>query len=162
MLPIDVLESLPIDVLESTVMAGTNLKARAGQNARNHLEDTDVSSGMPDSAGVPEAPSTEFNPFAHRDSSSLTRSSLAAQAIMASITGYQRFLSPLKSQPTCRFYPTCSQYALDAVREHGALVGSWLAVKRISKCHPLHPGGLDPVPARASSARRDRRLLEDR
>ena len=67
---------------------------------------------------------------------------------------------------SCKYHPSCSQYALEAVREHGAVVGAWLAVKRISKCHPLHPGGLDPVPARASSTRRgearDHRLLEDR
>jgi uncharacterized protein len=148
-------------------MAATNDTARAGQNARNHIEDADVSSSVPDSLPVGAllaAPSPEFDPFAHRGGSSATRSSLAAQAIMASITGYQKFLSPLKAQPTCRFYPTCSQYALDAVSEHGAVVGSWLAVKRISKCHPLHPGGLDPVPP--ARVRRSQnapiRLLEDR
>jgi putative membrane protein insertion efficiency factor len=58
---------------------------------------------------------------------------------------YRRFISPLKA-PTCRFYPTCSQYALDALDIHGPLKGSWLAVKRLSKCHPFHPGGYDPVP----------------
>ncbi|PZA07374.1 membrane protein insertion efficiency factor YidD [Meiothermus sp. PNK-Is4] len=58
---------------------------------------------------------------------------------------YQRFISPLKP-PTCRFYPTCSHYAVEALERHGALWGSYLAVKRILKCHPLHPGGIDPVP----------------
>ena len=58
---------------------------------------------------------------------------------------YQRFLSPLKG-PTCRFYPTCSHYALEAVRRHGPGRGSWLAVRRVMKCHPFHPGGYDPVP----------------
>ena len=58
---------------------------------------------------------------------------------------YQRFISPLKP-PTCRFYPTCSHYAVEALERHGAFWGSYLAVKRILKCHPLHPGGLDPVP----------------
>lgn len=57
---------------------------------------------------------------------------------------YQKRLSPLK-KPSCRFYPTCSQYAIDAVSKYGALKGSWLAVKRILKCHPFHPGGYDPV-----------------
>lgn len=58
---------------------------------------------------------------------------------------YQRVLSPLKP-PTCRFHPTCSAYAMEAIRRHGAFKGSFLALKRILKCHPLHPGGLDPVP----------------
>ena len=58
---------------------------------------------------------------------------------------YQIFLSPLIGQ-TCRFHPTCSQYAIGALKEHGLLIGCWLTVKRILKCQPLHPGGLDPVP----------------
>ncbi|MGE8206241.1 membrane protein insertion efficiency factor YidD [Heyndrickxia sp. NPDC080065] len=58
---------------------------------------------------------------------------------------YQIFLSPLKP-PTCRFYPTCSQYGLEAVKRYGAFRGGWLALKRILKCHPFHPGGFDPVP----------------
>jgi len=48
--------------------------------------------------------------------------------------------------PSCRFAPTCSQYAIEAIEVHGAVKGGWLSVKRISKCHPLHPGGFDPVP----------------
>ncbi|WP_053367472.1 membrane protein insertion efficiency factor YidD [Bacillus sp. FJAT-27245] len=58
---------------------------------------------------------------------------------------YQIAISPLKP-PTCRFYPTCSTYGLEAVRRFGALKGGWLAAKRIVKCHPLHTGGIDPVP----------------
>ena len=58
---------------------------------------------------------------------------------------YQRFISPL-TPPTCRFYPTCSNYAVEAIQVHGAFKGSWLTIKRILKCHPFHKGGFDPVP----------------
>lgn len=58
---------------------------------------------------------------------------------------YQKFISPM-FPPSCRFNPTCSVYGIEAVQEHGAVKGTWLAVKRILKCHPLHPGGYDPVP----------------
>lgn len=58
---------------------------------------------------------------------------------------YQKFISPL-SPPSCRFYPTCSHYGVEAVQKHGAIKGSILTVKRISKCHPFHEGGIDPVP----------------
>jgi len=57
---------------------------------------------------------------------------------------YQRFLSPLLP-PSCRFNPTCSQYAIDAINHHGAYKGTWLAIRRILRCHPFHPGGFDPV-----------------
>jgi uncharacterized protein len=63
------------------------------------------------------------------------------------IKAYRYFLSPLLG-PSCRFYPTCSAYATEAVETHGALKGAWLAVRRIAKCHPWHPGGVDPVPPR--------------
>ncbi|KRG16109.1 membrane protein insertion efficiency factor YidD [Lederbergia galactosidilytica] len=58
---------------------------------------------------------------------------------------YRKFISPLKP-PTCRFYPTCSQYGLEAIQRFGAIRGGWLTIKRIGKCHPFHPGGMDPVP----------------
>ena len=59
---------------------------------------------------------------------------------------YRKFISPLKRTPTCRFTPTCSEYALEALTRHGAIKGSYLAVRRILKCHPFHEGGFDPVP----------------
>lgn len=58
---------------------------------------------------------------------------------------YRRYISPLKGQGSCRFYPTCSQYSLEAVEKYGAIKGSYLSVKRISKCHPFHKGGYDPL-----------------
>lgn len=58
---------------------------------------------------------------------------------------YQKWLSPLKP-PSCRFYPTCSHYGYESVQKHGALKGGLLAVIRILKCHPFHPGGVDYVP----------------
>ncbi|ASC92015.1 membrane protein insertion efficiency factor YidD, partial [Alcaligenes faecalis] len=62
------------------------------------------------------------------------------------VRGYQLFISPLLG-PRCRFYPTCSQYAIQALRTHGPLKGTWLATRRLVRCHPWHPGGHDPVPA---------------
>jgi putative membrane protein insertion efficiency factor len=70
--------------------------------------------------------------------------------LLALVRGYQIFLSPLKAllgaANTCRFQPTCSQYAIEALRLHGSIRGSWLALKRILKCHPWGPFGYDPVP----------------
>ena len=58
---------------------------------------------------------------------------------------YRKFISPMKIRPTCRFYPTCSQYAIDSIMKHGCFKGTYFAIKRILKCHPFHPGGYDPV-----------------
>ena len=72
---------------------------------------------------------------------------MGAKIIEALIRGYQRALSPLLG-PRCRFYPSCSQYTLEAVRMHGPARGLWLGARRLARCHPFHPGGIDPVPAR--------------
>jgi putative membrane protein insertion efficiency factor len=67
------------------------------------------------------------------------------QLLLILIKFYQFFISPLTG-PNCRFYPTCSAYAVEAVQKHGSRKGGWLAVKRILRCHPFHAGGFDPVP----------------
>ena len=95
------------------------------------------------------APDGTPDPFAR-----VKRPTLAASVLMAPVLGYQRYLSPLKTMPTCRFYPSCSSYAIEALREHGALRGAWLAAWRVARCHPLHPGGFDPVPPAAGRARK--------
>ena len=61
------------------------------------------------------------------------------------LRAYRALISPLYG-PVCRYYPSCSAYALDAVREHGSLRGSWLAARRVARCHPWAAGGYDPVP----------------
>jgi uncharacterized protein len=68
-----------------------------------------------------------------------------SRALQWLIRAYQLTLSPLLG-PRCRFYPSCSQYALEALRAHGAVHGCWLALRRLLRCHPWHAGGYDPVP----------------
>ena len=68
-----------------------------------------------------------------------------ARLLLVLLGGYRRWVSPLLG-PRCRFAPSCSAYAAEAVVLHGAVSGSWLAVRRIARCHPFHPGGHDPVP----------------
>jgi len=65
--------------------------------------------------------------------------------LLGLLAAYRRLVSPLLP-PACRFYPTCSSYAAEAVRRHGALKGSFLTVKRLARCHPFCEGGVDPVP----------------
>ena len=68
--------------------------------------------------------------------------------MLSSIRVYQYTLSPVLG-PCCRFYPTCSNYAHQAIRQHGPVKGLFLASKRLLRCHPFHPGGVDPVPQSA-------------
>jgi len=75
-----------------------------------------------------------------------------ARSIIAALRVYKRFVSPLLG-PRCRFVPSCSEYAMEAVARHGAARGSWLAVRRLGRCHPFHPGGYDPVPDTPSPCR---------
>ena len=67
------------------------------------------------------------------------------KVLLFGIRFYRNFISPLKS-PSCRYIPTCSEYAMTAIEKYGAFRGSRLAVKRILRCHPFHAGGYDPVP----------------
>ena len=65
--------------------------------------------------------------------------------LIALVRFYRSAISPYRT-PCCRFTPTCSQYALEALEKYGALKGTWLTLKRLSRCHPFHKGGYDPVP----------------
>lgn len=67
--------------------------------------------------------------------------------LLRMIGGYKRFISPLLPS-ACRFTPTCSTYAYEAIEMYGLIKGSWLGLRRIMRCHPLHPGGYDPVPSK--------------
>lgn len=71
------------------------------------------------------------------------------QCFIFLIKGYQLVLSPLLGN-NCRFQPSCSNYAISAIKTHGAFKGAWLSVNRILKCHPLHEGGHDPVPPKST------------
>ena len=80
-----------------------------------------------------------------------------ASALIWVIGGYRRFVSPLLG-PHCRFYPSCSAYAQEALATHGVVRGGWLAVRRLGRCHPWNPGGIDRVPGRVAEAPAGERL----
>ncbi|WP_184838795.1 membrane protein insertion efficiency factor YidD [Allocatelliglobosispora scoriae] len=73
---------------------------------------------------------------------------LAGRVLAVPVIAYRRWVSPA-IPARCRFYPSCSAYALEAISRHGAAKGAWLAIRRIGRCHPFHPGGYDPVPPSA-------------
>ena len=79
---------------------------------------------------------------------------MISRALIAIVRLYQRFISPLKRVPTCRFTPTCSQYAIEAIEEWGPFIGVMLAVWRVLRCNPFCRGGFDPVPKRYKRRRR--------
>ncbi|WLD93392.1 membrane protein insertion efficiency factor YidD [Alkalihalobacillus sp. AL-G] len=72
--------------------------------------------------------------------------------LLVLIQFYRKCISPF-TPASCRFYPTCSAYGLEAIQTHGAIKGGWLTLKRILKCHPFHPGGFDPVPEKEKMKR---------
>lgn len=79
-----------------------------------------------------------------------TSYSFSEKVLIKLIRFYQIVISPLIG-PRCRFVPTCSCYALEAIKTHGSAKGGWLTIKRVLKCHPLHAGGFDPVPAKTNN-----------
>jgi hypothetical protein len=80
---------------------------------------------------------------------SITFNKIIVQAVIKLLRAYQLILSPLLGA-NCRFYPSCSSYTIQAIETFGLIKGSYLAVKRISKCHPWHPGGIDEVPTKTT------------
>ena len=102
-------------------------------------------------SGAPPAMLPEFG-------SGPSRPGRAARALMLPVRAWR--LVSVHLPPRCRFHPSCSQYALEALEAHGAARGSWLAVRRVGRCHPWHEGGLDPVPPPRPNTRSARRLPE--
>lgn len=70
---------------------------------------------------------------------------IVARLLVGFVKAYQLILSPILGQQ-CRFYPTCSQYAIEAIHKHGAILGAYFTVRRLLRCHPWHAGGHDPIP----------------
>jgi len=92
--------------------------------------------------------------FTQNAGGSLYYGAVISRLLIAALRFYKRFISPLLG-PRCRFVPTCSEYAMEAIGRHGPWRGSWLTARRLGRCHPFHPGGFDPVPGShdASSCR---------
>jgi putative membrane protein insertion efficiency factor len=107
--------------------------------ARNGVAESD--------AGRVAEPAAESAAGAAPRDAALARSDWKARILLGLIGAYQGVLSPLMVSP-CKFHPTCSRYAAEAIRMHGARRGAWLALRRLGRCHPFGPGGFDPVPDR--------------
>ncbi|MFO7809164.1 membrane protein insertion efficiency factor YidD [Guyparkeria sp.] len=73
------------------------------------------------------------------------------RVLIGLVKGYRLLISPMLP-PSCRFYPTCSEYAVEALTQHGALKGGWLTLRRLGRCHPFCAGGVDPVPCAGSES----------
>ncbi|MCP4900368.1 MAG: membrane protein insertion efficiency factor YidD [bacterium] len=73
------------------------------------------------------------------------KGSIAARGALVILRSYKKWLSPILP-PACRFEPTCSEYAMEAISKYGAVRGSWMGLYRLLRCHPFHRGGFDPVP----------------
>jgi hypothetical protein len=93
-------------------------------------------------------PMNQIAPMTPAATAPAARPTLLARLLVLPIEGYRRLISPFLGQ-RCRFTPSCSAYAVDALRVHGAARGLWLAVRRVARCHPWNPGGSDPIPPRA-------------
>lgn len=104
-------------------------------------------------ASLPLRSTAASSPLKRTVASSRRPAGLFAYVLVAVIGGYRRWISPLR-MPACRFEPSCSAYALAAIHRFGALRGSYLALRRLARCHPYHRGGYDPVPERAAASTR--------
>jgi uncharacterized protein len=96
-------------------------------------------------SGTSEAPSVVARGVSASTGRAAPPPTLVARILILPLRFYQRFIGPL-IPPSCRFTPSCSEYAIQALRAHGALYGVWLTVRRLLRCAPWHPGGWDPVP----------------
>lgn len=110
-----------------------------------------MSAGLPTAGGGAPGPGSSDDPSAAGpsaagDPADAPRGGPVARLLVGLLRLYR--LTAVMRAPRCRFLPTCSGYAVEAVRVHGALRGSWLAARRVGRCHPWNPGGLDPVPPR--------------
>lgn len=94
-------------------------------------------------------------PHSSSEKSTTPRLSPIAYLLVGLVQFYRYFISPLIGS-RCRFYPTCSTYALEAIKLYGGLKGGWLTLKRISRCHPLNEGGEDPVPPKKCDCEKHR------
>ena len=126
--------------LQRQHMPGLDVVVRA----RHQVGDAILSKALDDAfSGLAKHPADAL--LTERPKENPKESQGAARVVLLLLRGYQLFLSPLLG-PRCRFYPTCSTFAMQAVRDHGVLHGLRLTARRLVKCHPWHAGGYDPVP----------------